>query len=158
MPQYLDNNGLLYFWQKIKNTFVADVTYSSSTKKLQKTKAGSTSDLVTLSAVATSGSYNDLSNTPSLATVATSGSYNDLSDTPVLPDITNVYKYRGSVASAASLPASPSTGDVYNIESDSIYGSAGANVAWNGTAWDSLGEVFNIVSITNADIDTIVAS
>ena len=140
MPQYLDNNGLLYFWQKIKNTFVADVTYSSSTKKLQKTKAGSTSDLVTLSAVATSGSYNDLS------------------DKPVLPDITNVYKYRGSVASAANLPASPSTGDVYNIESDSIYGSAGANVAWNGTAWDSLGEVFNIVSITNSDIDTIVAS
>ena len=131
---------MLYFWQKIKNTFVADITYSSSTKKLQKTKAGSTSDLVTLSAVATSGSYNDLS------------------DTPVLPDITNVYKYRGSVASAANLPASPSTGDVYNIESDSIYGSAGANVAWNGTAWDSLGEVFNIVSITNSDIDTIVAS
>jgi len=35
-----------------------------------------------LATVATTGSYNDLSNTPELATVATSGSYNDLSDTP----------------------------------------------------------------------------
>ena len=39
-----------------------------------------------LAAVATSGSYNDLSNKPSLATVATSGSYNDLSNKPTIPD------------------------------------------------------------------------
>lgn len=38
-----------------------------------------------LAAVATSGSYNDLSNRPSLATVATSGSYNDLSNKPTIP-------------------------------------------------------------------------
>ncbi|TNE89717.1 MAG: hypothetical protein EP330_10505, partial [Deltaproteobacteria bacterium] len=35
-----------------------------------------------LAAVATSGSYGDLSGTPSLAAVATSGSYNDLADVP----------------------------------------------------------------------------
>ena len=35
--------------------------------------------------VATSGSYNDLSNKPALATVATSGSYNDLSNKPSIP-------------------------------------------------------------------------
>ena len=35
--------------------------------------------------VATSGDYNDLSNTPSLATVATSGDYTDLSNTPTIP-------------------------------------------------------------------------
>lgn len=64
--KYLDYDGLLYFWQKIKATFVTDVTYSSSTKKIQKTKAGSTSDVVTLATVATSGSYNDLSNTPTI--------------------------------------------------------------------------------------------
>lgn len=64
--KYLDYDGLLYFWQKIKANFVTDVTYSSSTKKIQKTKAGSTSDVVTLAAVATSGSYNDLSNTPTI--------------------------------------------------------------------------------------------
>lgn len=64
--KYLDSNGLLYFWQKIKALFVTDVTYSSSTKKIQKTKNGSTSDVVTLSTVATSGSYNDLSNKPTI--------------------------------------------------------------------------------------------
>lgn len=36
----------------------------------------------TLSTVATSGSYNDLTSKPVLATVATSGSYNDLNDIP----------------------------------------------------------------------------
>lgn len=40
---------------------------------------------VELATVATSGSYNDLSNKPTLATVATSGSYNDLSDKPTIP-------------------------------------------------------------------------
>lgn len=64
--KYLDSDGVLYFWQKIKAYFVTDVSYSSSSKKIQKTKAGSTSDVVTLAAVATSGSYNDLSNQPTI--------------------------------------------------------------------------------------------
>lgn len=64
--KYLDSDGLLYFWQKIKAAFVTDVTYSSSTKKIQKTKNGTTSDVVTLSTVATSGSYDDLSNKPTI--------------------------------------------------------------------------------------------
>lgn len=64
--KYLDENGLLYFWQKIKALFVTDVTYDSTSKKIQKTKAGAASDVVTLSTVATSGSYNDLSNKPTI--------------------------------------------------------------------------------------------
>ena len=39
----------------------------------------------TLKAVATSGSYNDLTDKPALKTVATSGSYNDLTDKPTIP-------------------------------------------------------------------------
>ena len=59
----------------------------------------------------------------------------------------------------AALPASgQTTGDVYNIEADSVYGGAGMNVAWNGSAWDPLGEIFAITSISNGDIDTIVAA
>lgn len=46
-----------------------------------------------LATVATTGSYSDLSNKPNLATVATSGSYNDLSNKPSIPtktsDLTN---------------------------------------------------------------------
>jgi hypothetical protein len=68
-------------------------------------------------------------------------------------DITNMYKYKGSVATVSALPASGNTtGDVYNVEA------TGMNYAWNGSAWDALGEIFTITSISNGDIDTIVAS
>ena len=64
--KYLDGDGLLYFWQKIKSAFITDVTYDSTNRKIQKTKNGSSSDVVTLASVATSGSYNDLSNKPTI--------------------------------------------------------------------------------------------
>lgn len=68
-------------------------------------------------------------------------------------DITNMYKYKGSVATVALLPSTGQTaGDVYNVEAN------GMNYAWNGTEWDALGEIFTITSISNGDIDTIVAS
>lgn len=70
--------------------------------------------------------------------------------------VSGMYKYKGSVASASNLPTSgQTTGDVYNIESASTYGGAGMNVAWNGTAWDPLGEIFSITAITNAQIDAL---
>jgi len=64
--KYLDYDGLLYFWQKIKTLFMTDVTYDSTNRKIQKTKNGSTSDVVTIAKVATSGSYNDLANKPTI--------------------------------------------------------------------------------------------
>lgn len=73
--KYLDSNGLLYLWQKIRNTFVSDVTWDSTNKKLVKKKKTGTSgaevatDLVTLSSVALSGSYDDLSNKPTIPTL-----------------------------------------------------------------------------------------
>lgn len=71
-------------------------------------------------------------------------------------DITNTYKYKGSVQTASNLPTSGQTaGDVYNIVASSSYGPAGCNVAWNGSAWDSLGGIFTITSISNADLDTL---
>lgn len=44
--QYLDKDGLLYFWQKIKAAFVTDVGFNSSTNYITKTKNGSTSNVV----------------------------------------------------------------------------------------------------------------
>lgn len=71
-------------------------------------------------------------------------------------EITNMYKYCGSVASSDKLPTTGQrVGNVYNIEAASKYGGAGMNVAWNGTAWDPLGEIFTITAITNAQIDAI---
>lgn len=64
--KFLEYNGLVYFWQKLKAYFVATVAYNSSTRKLSVTKNGTTTDLVTFATVATSGSYNDLSSTPTI--------------------------------------------------------------------------------------------
>lgn len=55
-----------------------------------------------------------------------------------------VYKYRGSVASAANLPADNLiVGDVYNVLD------TGDNYAWTGTAWDDLGGVEALATAVN---------
>lgn len=67
-------------------------------------------------------------------------------------DITGMYKYKGSVATVDKLPTSGNTlGDVYDVQS------TGMNYAWNGSAWDALGQIFSITAITNAEIDAIIA-
>lgn len=91
------------------------------------------------------------------ATADASG--NNIADTYAKKsDIASMYKYKGSVATESALPSTGvTTGDVYNIEAESSYGPAGSNVAWNGTEWDSLGGLFTITSITNAEINALFA-
>ena len=73
--------------------------------------------------------------------------------------VSGLYKYKGSVATASDLPTTGNvTGDVWDIQQTSTYGPPGTNVVWNGTAWDALGGLFEITSITNAEIDTICAA
>ncbi len=80
----------------------------------------------------------------------TVASLSDASNYALKSDLTNVYKYKGSVAAVANLPSSGNTaGDVYNVEDTDM------NYAWNGTAWDPLGELISIESITNAEIDAM---
>lgn len=68
-------------------------------------------------------------------------------------DMSGVYKYKGSVASIQDLPATGNiSGDVYDVQS------TGMNYAWDGSKWDQLGMTLSIDSITNGEIDTIVAS
>lgn len=67
-------------------------------------------------------------------------------------ELSGVYKYKGSVANFEALPEDATTGDVYNTEDTNM------NYAWNGEAWDPLGEIFEIENISNSDIDGIVAS
>lgn len=59
---------------------VTNVSYNSTSKKIQKTINGTTSDVVTLATVATSGSYNDLSNKPTIPAAANNGTFNIQSD------------------------------------------------------------------------------
>ena len=68
--------------------------------------------------------------------------------------LTEIYKYKGSVATVSALDniSTKAVGDVYNVVAN------GVNYAWTGTAWDALGGEFDITAITNAEIDTILAS
>lgn len=70
-------------------------------------------------------------------------------------DLANVYIYKGSVATADKLPTSATAGDVYNIVAESTYGPAGTNVAWTGSAWDSLGGAYDISALTTTEIEAI---
>lgn len=94
--QFLDKNGLTYFWNKVK-TLLNGKSNTGHTH--------SASEVSGLKTVATSGSYTDLSNKPTipsayshpsthpatmitgLAKVATTNSYNDLSNKPTIPTI-----------------------------------------------------------------------
>lgn len=67
----------------------SDTYTKSQTDTLLSAKANSSD----LSTVATSGSYNDLSDTPNLSTVATSGDYNDLENKPNLSTVATSGSY-----------------------------------------------------------------
>ena len=81
--------------------------------------------------------------------------------TAVNTAVASAFKYQGSVATVADLPASGnSTGDVYDVQSN------GVNYAWNGTAWDALGQIVDtsllwakseLVAMTVAEINAILA-
>lgn len=67
--------------------------------------------------------------------------------------LTSAMHYKGSVANVASLPASNNAvGDFYNVTA------TGENYAWTGSEWDVTGSIIDLQSITNAEIDTVVAS
>ena len=65
---------------------IGDIDDQSDLQLEFQTKA----DASSLSTVATSGAYSDLTGTPNLATVATSGSYADLSNKPSIPTNTSI--------------------------------------------------------------------
>ena len=52
-----------------KSSTVSTITYDTTNKKITKTINGTTSDVVTFSTVATTGSYNDLTNKPAIPTI-----------------------------------------------------------------------------------------
>lgn len=69
-PKLLRDN--FYTEGECDANFVTSVSYDSTSKKIQYTKNSVATDVVTLSDVATSGSYNDLSNKPTIPIAATS--------------------------------------------------------------------------------------
>ena len=98
----------------------------------------------TLATVATTGDYDDLSNTPTLATVATSGDYDDLTNTPSIPTVgTGVVTLTQNGATIGTFGLNDSSDKTIEIPA----GGGGGN-AWYGNQaeFDALG--------TNIDTDT----
>lgn len=170
MAKYLDENGLLYFWTQLKGFFAGKVDvengkglssndYTSTEKtKLAGIAAGAevnvnadwnaaTGDAAILNKPSIPTKTSDLTNDSNFVVSSTLDNY------ALKSDISNAYIFRGSVATYSQLPSSgQKAGDVWNVEAD------GMNYAWTGTAWDALGSTFTITSITNAEIDVIVAT
>lgn len=70
--------------------------------------------------------------------------------------VSGLYTYKGSVATYADLPGSPSTGDVYNVEAAYNDYPAGTNWAYTGSAWDALGGSFTITYATAAEVTAVL--
>lgn len=87
---------------------------------------------------------------------------NHYTKTEIDTKLTSAMRYKGSVNTYSELPNSGnSVGDFYNVTD------TGNNYAWDGTKWDETGSVVDLtpymktadlVEISNAEIDTIVAS
>lgn len=66
-------------------------------------------------------------------------------------------RYKGTVSTSDLLPLNPAIGDMYNIESKSIYGEAGMNVAWNGVTWDTMDAPIDMsLYFTKEEADTTI--
>ncbi len=100
------------------------------------------------STVATSGSYNDLSNLPSLSTVATSGSYNDLSDKPTIPSALSELSGDSDDIAEGSSNLFMTTGERSKLSGIASGAEVNVNSDWNATAGDA--EILNKPSIPSA--------
>lgn len=213
MSKYLDQNGLLYFFQRIKTLFASqddltstntnvsslqeqvnglvaeggepnvietvqvngtalpvsektvNVTVPTNNNQLTngagyQTAAQVQSTITGYGYATTTQLNNGLAgkqNTLTFDSTPTEGSTNPVTSGGIYSAfetaVAGMYRYKGSVATVSALPSSGNTvGDVYNVQAD------GMNYAWNGTSWDPLGSSFSIESISNSDIDQILAA
>lgn len=169
MSKYLDYDGLLYLWGKLKTLFGGKVdkvegkglsANDYTTDEKNKLEGLRNYELPTASADTLGGVKVGAGLAISSGILSATGggtadavdwaNVQNKPDLALKTDITAMYRYRGSKASFAALPAAGNeTGDVWNCED------TGMNYAWDGEKWDALGQMFEIQSITNGEIDTI---
>ena len=102
---------------------VTDEEYVSPEDLATVATTGDYNDLTNtpdLANVATSGDYNDLSNTPDLATVATTGDYNDLSNIPTIPVVDQTYDSTSTNAQSGVAVAEALETVTIDIDNDTI--------------------------------------
>lgn len=166
MSKYLDTNGLLYVWAKIKAQLSGKVdavegkglSANDYTDGDKAKLAGLTPYTLPTASAETLGGVKIGAGLTVVDGVlaAKPAAWDEISGKPAVAlksDITGLYKYKGSVALAADLPGEGNAaGDVWNVEA------TGMNYAWDGEAWDALGGMFEIDAITNAEIDALMAN
>ena len=201
---YLDENGLLYFWGKVKARITASVptktsqltndsgfattsaipAASANAPKMDGTAAiGSSAKYARedhvhptdTSRAAASALTSHTGNSTVHITAAERANWNSAYNRT--QQLGSALSYKGSCA-YADLPASPATGDTWNVTDAHGNVPAGTNWAWNGEAWDALGGDVDLSAyattgamstalakkqdkmsaITNSSIDTICAS
>lgn len=160
MSKFLDENGLLYLWQQLKARLAGKV--DRETGKGLSANDYTDAEKAKLAGVAEGANQTVINNTLTSAsdTQALSAAQGKALKEQIdaleagldsLGDLTGVYRYRGSVASEAALPAGNNgVGDVYNVED------TGMNYGWTGEVWDALGQVLSVDAVTNAEIDAIL--
>ena len=169
MSKFLDENGLLYLWGKIKTLAGGKVDkvegkglstndYTAADKsKLDGlenyTLPAATADTLGGVKVGAGLAINQGVLSATGGGTADSVDWSNVQNKPDLAlksDLTSIYRYKGSVQNYASLPTTGNTvGDVWNVSA------TGMNYAWTGEDWDALGQEFQIEAITNGEIDTI---
>lgn len=137
---------------------VNDLTNYSTTDTVNQAINNAVSskvDISSISAVATSGDYNDLNNKPIIPS-STSELTNDSNyitssevDTKINSAVTAVYKVRGSVDNYESLPISNVVvGDVYNLLDT---GSNYVCISIDPIIWDKLSETIDLSSYSTTE-------
>lgn len=151
---YVDQNG-----GKIDVIEVNGVAQTITNKTVDITVPTKVSDITNDSGFQTAS---DVSSSISTALANSGDPYTTTNDvnSAISTAVASAYKYKGSVATYADLPASgQATGDVYDVQAD------GMNYAWNGSAWDALGQYVDtslywgkseLVAMTTAEIDAII--
>lgn len=172
MSKYLDSNGLLYLWGKIKTLLGGKVDKAEgkglsandfTTPEKEKlaglenyTLPEATADTLGGVRVGAGLAINGGVLSATGGGTADSVDWSNIQNKPDLAlksDLTTVYKYKGSKVNYAALPESGNeVGDVWNVED------TGMNYAWTGEGWDALGAAFEIQAITNEEIDAITAA
>ena len=203
MSKYLDDNGLLYFWQKIKTTFVQSESgkglssndYTTAEKnKLSGIEAGAQVN-VKPNWNAASGSSAEILNKPTKLSKFTNDSgfitaaSPALTGTPTAPtptsgadnnQIANTEFVNDAIADAISgitgisfvivqnLPATGESGTIYLISNSGTSPNIYDEYIYINNSWEKIGTTdvdltnywskAELVTITNSEIDTIVAT
>lgn len=171
MSKFLDENGLLYLWGKIKTLAGGKVdkvdgkglsTNDFTTAEKSKLEGLENYTLPAASADVLGGVKVGAGLAVNQGVLSATGGgtadavdWSNVLNKPDLAlksDLASLYRYKGTVANYASLPTTGNVvGDVWNVSA------TGMNYAWTGEDWDALGQEFQVEAITNAEIDKITS-